>query len=104
MAKATPVRAIPTLTDWNEAVDKVNYAKGTNIEVEKATKRFTPNKGAVPLFRYKNAKGNIGDWYAKTDVTEVVKEDKNGAVTVKQPAFDSAMLAKIKALQLAGIL
>lgn len=112
MAKIT--REVPILTEWNEAVDSVNYAKGTDIEVVKdggknhaAGTTYAHNQGATPLFKYKNAKGNIGDWYAKTDVTEVakiVKASKNGEVKTVKPAFTKAQLAKIQALVVAGVI
>jgi hypothetical protein len=103
MATAKAVRTTPILTNWGEAVDSVNYAKGTDVEVVKATKTNVPNKGATPLFKYKNAKGNIGDWYAVTDIT-VVEAPKAGAVTVTQKGFTDKQLAKIKALVEAGVL
>jgi hypothetical protein len=101
--KTSTVRTTPILTNWSEAVDSVNYAKGTDVEVVKATKTNVPNKGATPLFKYKNAKGNIGDWYAKTDVT-VVETPKNSEVKVTQKGFTDKQLAKIKALMDAGVL
>jgi hypothetical protein len=113
MAKAKTVRQIPVLTDWSEAVDSVNYAKGTTVEVVKdggknreTGNTYAHNQGAEPLFKYKNQKGNIGDWYAKTDVTEVSKvvKSKNGPVTTKQAGFTPAQLAKIKALMTAGLI
>lgn len=102
MAKTT--RTTPILTNWSEAVDSVNYAKGTDVEVVKATKTNVPKKGATPLFKYKNAKGNIGDWYAKTDVTVVQATPKNGAVKTVQKGFTSEQMAKIQALLQAGLL
>lgn len=105
MAQAKAVRTTPILTNWSDAVDSVNYAKGTDVEVVKATKTNVPKKSATPLFKYKNAKGNIGDWYAKTDVTvvEQAQAPKNGKVTTK-PMFTVEQLAKIEALQTAGLL
>lgn len=113
MAKATKARTTPVLTNWSEAVDSVNYAKGTDIEVVKdggknhtTGNTYAHNQGAQPLFKYKNAKGNIGDWYAITDVTEVAKivKSKEGKVTVTQKGFTTAQLAKIQALVKAGLL
>jgi hypothetical protein len=114
MAKTTSkARVIPVLTDWSEAVDSVNYAKGTNIQVVKdggknhATgNTYAHNQGAQPLFKYKNAKGNIGDWYAIDDVTEVTKivKSKEGKVTTTQKGFTNAQMAKIQALMQAGLL
>ena len=114
MPQAKATRTIPVLTDWSQAVDAVNYAKGTDIEVVKDGGKnhlngntYAHNQGATPLFRYKNKKGNIGDWYAITDVTEVVKvvkESKNGKVTVTKPGFTDAQMAKIQALVAAGVL
>ena len=101
MAKAT--RITPILTNWSDAVDSVNYAKGTDVEVVKATKTNVPKKGATPLFKYKNAKGNIGDWYAKTDVT-VVEQPKNGTAKTTQKGFTPEQLAKINALMASGLL
>lgn len=86
-------RKIPTITDWEQAVDPVNYAKGTDIEVVKATKYAVPKKGAQPLFKYKNRKGNIGDWYAKVDVT-ITEKPKNGAVKVTKPATEKEELTE----------
>lgn len=103
MAKAKAVRTTPILTNWSDAVDSVNYAKGTEVEVVKATKTNVPKKGAQPLFKYKNAKGNIGDWYAKTDVT-VVEKPKNGEVKTTKPGFTKEQLAKIQALVAQGII
>lgn len=103
MAKAKAVRTTPILTNWSDAVDSVNYAKGTDVEVVKATKTNVPKKGATPLFKYKNAKGNIGDWYAKTDVT-VVEKPKNGAVKTTKAGFTKEQLAKIEALVVAGVI
>lgn len=96
-------RTTPILTNWSDAVDSVNYAKGTTVEVLKATKTNVPKKGATPLFKYKNAKGNIGDWYAKTDLT-VVDKPKNGAVKTTKPAFTPEQLAKIQALISSGVI
>lgn len=104
MAQAKAVRTTPILTNWGEAVDSVNYAKGTDVEVVKATKSNVPKKGATPLFKYKNAKGNIGDWYAKTDVTVVEPAQKASKVTVTQKGFTTEQLAKIQALVSAGLL
>jgi len=114
MAKTTKVRTIPVLTDWSEAVDSVNYAKGTDIEVVKDGGKnhvngntYAHNQGAQPLFRYKNKKGNIGDWYAIDDVTEVtkiVKAKKEGKVTTTQKGFTTEQLEKIQALVKAGLL
>ena len=102
MAKIT--RTTPILTNWSDAVDSVNYAKGTDVEVVKATKTNVPKKGAIPLFKYKNAKGNIGDWYAKTDVTVVEATPKASPVKVTQKGFTTEQLAKIQALLQAGLL
>jgi hypothetical protein len=103
MGNTKAVRTTPILTNWGEAVDSVNYAKGTDVEVVKATKTNVPNKGATPLFKYKNAKGNIGDWYAKTDVT-VVEKPANGAVKTTKAGFTPEQLAKINALMASGLL
>lgn len=102
MPKTT--RTIPVLTNWSEAVDSVNYAKGTTVEVVKATKTNVPKKTAQPLFKYKNQKGNIGDWYAKTDVTVVEPVEKNGEVKTVKSGFTTAQLKKINALVEAGLL
>lgn len=115
MRKTTTVksRVIPVLTDWSKAVDSVNFAKGTDIEVVKdggknhtTGNTYAHNQGAEPLFKYKNAKGNIGDWYAITDVTEVTKvvKSKEGKVTTTQKGFTTEQLAKIQALVQAGLL
>lgn len=102
MAKKS--RTIPVINNWADAVDSVNYAKGTDVPVVKATKNNVPKKGAEPLFKYKNAKGNIGDWYAKTDVTVVEPAKKNGSVKTTQKGFTDEQMTKIQALMTAGIL
>jgi hypothetical protein len=103
MKTSKTVREIPTLTEWGEAVDSRNYAKGTDIEVVKDGGKnhatgttYEHNKGAKPLFKYQNAKGNIGDWYALEDVTEVAKvvKIKNGAVKVTKPATEKEELTE----------
>ena len=103
MAKAKRTPAI--LDNWSDAVDSVNYAKGTDVEVVKATKNNIPKANATPLFRYKNSKGNIGDWYAKVDVTIIPKKtNKNGKATTTQKGFTSEQLTKIQALMASGLL
>ena len=104
--KTSIVRVTPLLTNWSEAVDSVNYAKGTDVEVVKSNKTtVTPKKGAKPLFQYKNAKGNIGDWYAVTDVTITEKPVKVEApVKVTSKGFTTEQLAKIQALVVAGVI
>lgn len=117
MRKTTTVksRVIPVLDEWDKAVDSVNYAKGTDIEVVKDGGKnhangntYAHNQGATPLFRYKNKKGNIGDWYAIDDVTEVSKivkaPKKEGKVTTTQKGFTTEQLEKIQALVKAGLL
>lgn len=115
MPKTTQVRAIPTLTVWNDAVDQVNYAKGTDIQVVKGGGKnygtggtYAPNQGAQPLFHYLNAKGKLGDHYDINDVTEVAKVVKAktpvAPVKVTQKGFTTAQLAKIQALVTAGLL
>ena len=113
MGTTKAVRTIPTLTEWSEAVDSVNYAKGTDVQVVKDGGKnplngntYAHNEGAQPLFHYQNRKGNIGDWYAITDVTEVTKvvKAKNGPVTTTKGGFSPAQLAKIAKLQELGVL
>jgi len=99
-AKVTP----PILTNWGDAVDSVNYAKGSDVAVVKATKNAIPKAKATPLFKYKNAKGNIGDWYAKTDVTIVTPKAKEGKVTTTKQGFTSEQMTKIQALIASGVL
>lgn len=107
MAKSQ--RTIPTLDNWGEAVDQVYYAKGTDIEVVKEGSKnrtndttYVHNKGAQPLFQYKNAKGKIGDWYAKVDTTEVQKvvkaKGKNGPVTTTKAPTKLQELAELNRL------
>lgn len=109
------INNIPTISNWGEAVDNVNYAKGTNIEVVKdggknhTTKNtYVHNKGATPLFRYLNAKGSIGDWYAITDVTEVqklikAKDQPAGLIKVTKKGFTPEQLAQITAQVIASL-
>lgn len=70
----------------------------------KATKNNVPKAKAQPLFKYKNAKGNIGEWYAKTDVTITKPTPKEKAVKVTQQGFTSEQLTKIQALIVSGVL